>query len=1361
MNDPDRNTMRDTAAIVLLAVAVTFGAVGGLLLIVRPGSVSVNQPPQSTQLPPLQPAVAAQQQVDVEPIPDAVPPDAAQRPSIGDYELHGQFSGQVSAMATTPPLVENGYEVVGPTSRKPTAPHPGQRYLDTDLNTYSIYNGTSWLSVNTSAGVGVLDDVGDVSITGAASGDFLGWNGSAWADLTISLDTLSDVSVSSPAVKQTLRYNGTSWVNSQLATTDLSDTNFTSLADNQISAFDSSTAKWVNTTVAVIQHVFSVEDYGAVPDDGINDADDFQEAFDAAKAAAPATVVIPPGVWTLTDKITLTSASDITVKAEGATIQATVRISPWWFCWDNCTNIKWYGGVITGPETTATMYDRYISLEGVNRTITAIGTDDYISTTTTFGASTNYDHGLKVGDTVTITGSNSTPTVDGTRTVTAVDPKNPLGRFSVGVDVTVAGTAGTIVGYGEPAIQSCTTGNPSSPPVVTVDSTAGLVSGETYYFHNTGTVVGPTVPGPLIDLNRPTATGTRGALDGLRSITVLSGTTLTFTDTASTDIPTVTSAQTSAGGEVRHGIDASPGDGTGSTNTTRLGDYERSAVFWFLSGSGHRIEGVTSSGCESLLYNDTANKWVLKGCRHTGPFTEGFANGLRHGIFNDHKQVILPAYTIGIEGGYDFHVDDLYCAYAAGALVGGAGNPLKLSEEDQISGFARLSQIHCEYFFDNGVYVAGRNYTLTDSVFREGLSSGSAAKFRGFNHSVSNCKIENVHDGLGLEGTLNEGTLEDVWGNGGAWLSLHDNVIRNVSTSAIWTDDNNGLWPRDLRIVGNQISNAGGLSSTLTTANLPHLSIYGDRDTNGNASQRVPVKLYNVNRLEFRGNTIDDSESGGIETSKDTTDGFVAFKIAENHFTAHRLGFKSYLTVSGHSEAGYNGTHFVTELMGDPDATPGENDKTAGRWVKTATTATTASDGTGGVWTHPRNDYAVYIGNAGGGSGNGQSDVAGSIIKENTIIGGKMGFYLAGVTNCDITGNRGVELWADNTPSALFNVSSLRRSTLRDNSVYPLGARLLSVDSGGTYSGITESNNTGLIYTSLASTTATPNLTNSVLRAISDRVVDTADVKGDENVLMVTGTSQVHADTWVTTNSTGIAAWCDDLTRIRFRQDTSTKRPLYMLNTTAGGGAGNALNNYAIVRFDGSNDLLRMNGPVSLAQSGTIYVVAKCTNDASDVTLFSSTDEDTATTYFLVKRRTSDDRIQIRLRNGGSDTESVYNAAASSWPIDTWRIFRIASDGTNVTFAISDGVGVQTGPGGLSSLMVTSTPSITGADGRWFGDVDGSLWRDSLVIGGHVLTDTETSFFPGDVAEILIYDGDVSANWATIEQALFAKWGDL
>jgi ribosomal protein L31 len=68
---------------------------------------------------------------------------------------------------------------------------------------------------------------------------------------------------------------------------------------------------------------------------------------------------------------------------------------------------------------------------------------------------TSTPHGLATGEVITITGSNSTPTLNGNQTVTVISPTT----FSVPVNVTVAGSAGSFttanltVQIGEPVKQ--------------------------------------------------------------------------------------------------------------------------------------------------------------------------------------------------------------------------------------------------------------------------------------------------------------------------------------------------------------------------------------------------------------------------------------------------------------------------------------------------------------------------------------------------------------------------------------------------------------------------------------------------------------------------------------------------------------------------------------------------------------------------------------------------------------------------------------------------------------------------------------------------------------------------------------------
>lgn len=70
-----------------------------------------------------------------------------------------------------------------------------------------------------SGGASALDDLTDVTITGATTGQVLKYNGSAWINDTdataggsTALDDLSDVAITAAASGDILRHNGTSWV---------------------------------------------------------------------------------------------------------------------------------------------------------------------------------------------------------------------------------------------------------------------------------------------------------------------------------------------------------------------------------------------------------------------------------------------------------------------------------------------------------------------------------------------------------------------------------------------------------------------------------------------------------------------------------------------------------------------------------------------------------------------------------------------------------------------------------------------------------------------------------------------------------------------------------------------------------------------------------------------------------------------------------------------------------------------------------------------------------------------------------------------------------------------------------------------
>jgi hypothetical protein len=120
-----------------------------------------------------------------------------------------------------------------------------------------IFNGTNWVNQAIPSGVTLLSALTDTAITSPTSGQTLSWNGTKWANTTLTLvtnlDSLTDAVISTPTNNQFLRFNGTNWVNATVAVPanidDLVDVTITSVANNQFLRYNGSA--WVNATVAV------------------------------------------------------------------------------------------------------------------------------------------------------------------------------------------------------------------------------------------------------------------------------------------------------------------------------------------------------------------------------------------------------------------------------------------------------------------------------------------------------------------------------------------------------------------------------------------------------------------------------------------------------------------------------------------------------------------------------------------------------------------------------------------------------------------------------------------------------------------------------------------------------------------------------------------------------------------------------------------------------------------------------------------------------------------------------------------------------------------------------------------------------
>jgi len=160
----------------------------------------------------------------------------------------------------------------------------GSYGLTTNSLTIGSLDGVLKASSGVVSGGAELNDLADTLITTPSSGQYLRYDGSNWVNSSIqaadlpshthtksditdtpwawsdvdktgsSINDLGDVSISSPAAGQYLRYDGSNWVNASIQLADLptinlddlGDVSITTPADGEVLTYNSSTGKWEN-----------------------------------------------------------------------------------------------------------------------------------------------------------------------------------------------------------------------------------------------------------------------------------------------------------------------------------------------------------------------------------------------------------------------------------------------------------------------------------------------------------------------------------------------------------------------------------------------------------------------------------------------------------------------------------------------------------------------------------------------------------------------------------------------------------------------------------------------------------------------------------------------------------------------------------------------------------------------------------------------------------------------------------------------------------------------------------------------------------------------------------------------------------
>lgn len=101
-----------------------------------------------------------------------------------------------------------------------------------------------------------LTDLGDTPVGYGTAGQVLATNstadGTEWITPSsggaTAIDDLSDVSILNATTGEFLKYDGADWTNDNVTLNEINDVNITSVADGQVLTYDSTTSKWINET---------------------------------------------------------------------------------------------------------------------------------------------------------------------------------------------------------------------------------------------------------------------------------------------------------------------------------------------------------------------------------------------------------------------------------------------------------------------------------------------------------------------------------------------------------------------------------------------------------------------------------------------------------------------------------------------------------------------------------------------------------------------------------------------------------------------------------------------------------------------------------------------------------------------------------------------------------------------------------------------------------------------------------------------------------------------------------------------------------------------------------------------------------
>lgn len=111
---------------------------------------------------------------------------------------------------------------------------------------------------------------------------------------------------------------------------------------------------------------------------------------------------------------------------------------------------------------------------------------------------------------------------------------------------------------------------------------------------------------------------------------------------------------------------------------------------------------------------------------------------------------------------------------------------------------------------DNGVYISSGSSCKIRNVDIDGAQS-SGVKARGSKHMITNCEVKNAYIGYSLTGN---GAVADAYGYNGDSTICESNIAENCLSGGISVDVQDGLYPRDFKILSNTLINCGNTGTT-------------------------------------------------------------------------------------------------------------------------------------------------------------------------------------------------------------------------------------------------------------------------------------------------------------------------------------------------------------------------------------------------------------------------------------------------------------------------------------------------------------------------------------------------------------------